>query len=256
MGAGRKVKSERESLERFLKYVLGHRPDEFGLFTDDEGYVPLKELLQALHEEEGWRGVREGRIRELLNSPDFSGLEMRGNDIRVSLAESQLNFDPPMDVIPPKLLYHAARRKAYPAILEHGLRPGARPFIPLSPDKDMAMRIGRRRDRDPVLLTILAERAHDRRIVFYRPQEHVYLVESLPPDLFTGPPLPKEKEVPEKKKKKPVESPTMPTTPGSFFLDADRLTQDPDLNKKEKRKRSDVPDWKRAARRERQKKNR
>ena len=254
MTAGRKVKSERESLERFLKYVLGHRPDEFGLYPDDEGYVPLKELIQALHEEEGWRHVRESRILELMNTPDFSGLEMRGNDIRVSLAESQLNFGPAPDVIPPKLLYHAARRKAYPVILEHGLKPGARPFVPLSPDKDMAMRIGRRRDREPVMLTILAERAHDRGIVFYRPQEHVYLVEALPPDLFTGPPLPKEKEVPDKKK--PAERPAMPTTPGSFFLDPDGLAPEPELTKKEKRKRADVPDWKRAARKERRRSNR
>lgn len=253
MSSGKKIQQKRNSLNRFLIYVLGHRPDEFGLFADEEGYVPIKDLLAALSEEEGWRSVREGNIRELLRDPDQSGLEIKEKMIRVDPGISELNPGPYDEAMPPKLLYHAARRKGYPVILENGLTPGARPFIPLSASKEMALRIGKRRDQQPVLLTILAEKAGDRGVVFYRPQELIYLVDSLAPDLFSGPPLPKEGPAPEKKKKEEVrkEEPT----PGSFFLDPDRgtgLTNGPDKSKK--KKKGDVPDWKRSTRRDRRRK--
>ena len=46
------LKQQRLSLSRMLAYVLGHRPDEFGLLPDESGYVRLKDLLTALKEEE------------------------------------------------------------------------------------------------------------------------------------------------------------------------------------------------------------
>lgn len=250
-----KVKQKKDSLQKFLNYVLGRRPDEFGLVPDEEGFIPIKELLQALSEEEGWRHVRRSDIDDLLREPDQSGLELRDKDIRVAPGQSALQFGPHPEVFPPPRLFHAARRKAYPVILEKGLNPGARPFVTLVADPELALRIGKRRDSQPVLLTVETEKAVRRGIVFRRPQEHIFLVEELSPDLFTGPPPPKETPVPEKKKKveKPVEEPH----PGSFFLDPDRFPDQPGRrDKSEKKKRSDVPDWKRAARKERRKRER
>jgi len=43
-----------QNLAKMLAYVLGRRPDEFGLIPDAEGFVRIKDLLKALHEEEGW----------------------------------------------------------------------------------------------------------------------------------------------------------------------------------------------------------
>ena len=39
-----------EILSRLMSYILGNRPDEFGLVPDREGYVGMKEFLQAIHE--------------------------------------------------------------------------------------------------------------------------------------------------------------------------------------------------------------
>ena len=55
-----------DSLARFLLYVLGRRPDEFGLVPDAGGFVLLKELLQAIHEEPSWRYVRQSHVNEVL----------------------------------------------------------------------------------------------------------------------------------------------------------------------------------------------
>ena len=59
-----------ESLSRFMVYVLGHHPDEFGLVPDLDGFIKIKELLWAIHEEEGWRYVRQSHIREVLLSKE------------------------------------------------------------------------------------------------------------------------------------------------------------------------------------------
>ena len=250
--AKQKSGQQRLALQKFLAYVLGRRPDEYGLFTDEEGFVPVKELLQALGEEEGWRHVRQAHLDEVLREAD-SGLEARDKFIRAAPEATTLNFGPFPEAAPPKLLYYGARRKAYPAILKDGLTPlGGRPYLPLTADQDLALRIGRRREADPILLTVHATLAEGR-VTFYRPQEMIYLVESLDPDLFTGPPLPKER--PDLVKKKKPAPPAEPPTPGSFFLDPQRdLFPSGKQDKPKKGKKDRGPEWKRAVRQERRKK--
>jgi len=53
-------------LNRLLNYILGNRPDEFGLVPDKEGYISLKELLKAINEEPNMAYVRETHIQEVL----------------------------------------------------------------------------------------------------------------------------------------------------------------------------------------------
>ena len=53
-----------QKLAKFLDYVLGRNPDEFGLVPDEQGYVKIKELLKALNQEEGWRHLRLANINE------------------------------------------------------------------------------------------------------------------------------------------------------------------------------------------------
>jgi putative RNA 2'-phosphotransferase len=59
-------KIRREDLSRLMIYILGYRPDEFGLVPDPGGYVRYKELLQAIHEEPGWGYVRQSHFNEIL----------------------------------------------------------------------------------------------------------------------------------------------------------------------------------------------
>lgn len=248
-----KTRQQKESLGRFLLYVMGHRPDEFGLVPDEEGFVPVKDLLCAVKEEDGWSFVRESHIQDLLRTPGEADFEIQDKLIRVAPGKTQLRLGPPETAVPPTILYHAARRKGYPVVLERGLMPGGGPWVYLFTTKEMALRVGRRRDPEPVLLTVHGARAAERGVTFYRPQELIYLVESLAPDLFTGPPLPKERPEPEKKKPAKPAPPADTLHPGSFFLDPDR---DPDTGRPRPKdkggsKKGDGPDWKRAARKER-----
>jgi len=249
-----KIRQQRQSLSRMVTYMLGHRPDEFGLLLDEEGFVSTKELLIALREEQGWSFVRESHLDALVREPADTTFEIADKQIRVAPGETHLELGPFPEVNPPVLLYHAARRKAYPAILEHGLKPSQWPWVPLYMTPEMALRVGSRRDRQPILLTVQAAKASRQGTVFWRPLEIIYLVKDLSPQFFSGPSLPPEKTVAEKKKPSP---PPEPPTPGTFKLEPER---DPDLwrrhqGEKRRKDRKDK-DWKRAARKKRREKYR
>ncbi|MBW1708440.1 MAG: RNA 2'-phosphotransferase [Deltaproteobacteria bacterium] len=252
--AKQKHKQQKQSLSRMLAYILGRRPDEFGLFTDEEGFISIKELLIALREEEGWSFVRESHLETLIREPEDTSFEIVGKQVRVAPEDSHLELGPFPEATPPALLYYAARRKAYPAIHQHGLKPGQWPWVPLFQTKEMALRVGSRREIQPILLTIQAAKASQQGTIFYRSQELIYLVKELSPKFFYAPPQPKKKPVLEKKK--PQTAPE-PTTPGTFVLDPFR---DPDptrrqqLEKKKKEKKGQ--DWKRASRKKRREKYR
>ena len=55
-----------QQLAKFLAYVLGRHPDEFGLVPDPQGFVPIKEVLKVCAEEKDWRHVRARGLIEAL----------------------------------------------------------------------------------------------------------------------------------------------------------------------------------------------
>ncbi len=85
---------------------------------------------------------------------------------------------------------------------------------------DLALRMGRRRDPKPVLLTVQAQRASQAGVTFSRQEELIYMVDHVPVGYFSGPPIPKEKKEAPKPKDEPVVTPE--TLPGSFTLDMER----------------------------------
>ncbi|MBW2090907.1 MAG: RNA 2'-phosphotransferase [Deltaproteobacteria bacterium] len=248
-----KLKQQRQSLSRMLTYILGHRPDEFGLISDEEGFVSIKELLIALREEESWSFVRESHLESLIREPEDTRFEITNKKIRVIPADTHLELGPFPEIIPPALLYHAVRRKTYPTAFKYGLKPGQWPWVPLYTTPEMALRVGCRRDRQPILLTIQAAKASQQGTIFFRPLELIYLTDHLHPKYFYSPPLPKEKPVVGKKKTPPTPE---PPTPGTFKLEPGR---DPDLERRnqfDKKSKKKNKDWKRVARKMRRDKYR
>ncbi len=236
---------ETKRLAKFLSYVLGHRPDEFGLVPDEDGYVRIKELLKSMSEEEGWRHVRMGHLKEVSYTHMPSPIEMDDKMIRASDRSLLPKIEPGIDL--PKLLYLAVRRRAYPSMLDRGLPyQEDRPSLLLCADEAMALRIGRRRDQHPVLVTIHVEASSDKGTYFQKYGEGLFLADAIYPDTFHGPPLPKEKPVQHGAQKK--SEPEQPKTPGSYFPD---LSPPP-----EPKKRRKEADWKKDRRKARRHKAR
>jgi putative RNA 2'-phosphotransferase len=238
-----------EDLSRLLAYALGHRPDEFGLVPDAEGFVPVKRLLQALREEPGWSHVREGLLREVLVH-DRERFEAEGSRIRARERRFQLELSSP--VAPPSgLLFSPVRKRAHPNALENGLE--ARPDGPyiLTTDRETALRIGRRSDPSTVVLEVHIPDEGEGAVPLYRFGD-LLLAWEVPPEAIVGPPLSKEQQkVLEKaareKRDEKREGVRRGFEAGTFTLDADR---DPDPSRRggKGRKRRT---WKEKARKQR-----
>lgn len=235
---------QRNRLAKFLSYVLGCRPDEFGLIPDSNGFIKIKTLLQALSEETGWRHVRRAHLNELTISLPKCPLEIVGQEIR-AVDRSRLKSASP-EPPTPKLLYTCVRQKAYPHTIEKGIPKRGKPLI-FCTQKEMASRIGRRQDRHTVLLTVNTSEALDKGVIFSSRGEGLFLASHLPPGCFSGPPLPK--AVPPKKKAR-TEAPTKPQTSGSFFIDFEASSPDrPKWDSKHKARARKDKAWKKERRR-------
>lgn len=233
-----------ENLSRFLIYILAHRPDEFGLVPDREGFVKYKELLQAIHEEPGWSYVRQSNINEVLLGKDRPLFQVEHNRIRALERKWRLDLVTPVKA-PPSVLYIAVRRKAHPVVMEKGLNSHEGRFLVLSSAKNMAMRIGKRRDQKPVLLEVMAGTAEKQKIPFYVFGD-LFISPQIPARFISGPPVPKEglerhHDAEERKDKaRPKQT---DFAPGTFSLD---ISRDPDLLRRAKGKKR--KGWKEDAR--------
>ena len=201
-------------LAKFLAYILGNRPDEFGLVPDLNGYIKIKDLLKVLSQEEGWRHIRRSHINEILITLPQPSIEIRENRIRAVSREKL----PPLCIASslPKLLYTCIRKKAYPHVLDKGISPMGQSHVILSSTREMAQRIGDRIDQEPILLTVNTDKAMTRGVIFHQAGSVIFLAEHIPPEVFSGPPLPKQK-IELKKEDKPLTA-TAPKLAGSFLV--------------------------------------
>jgi putative RNA 2'-phosphotransferase len=221
-----------KQLAKFLNYVLGRRPDEFGLVTDKEGFVKIKDLIKATGEEEGLKYVRRAHINEVMLTLPNHGLEIADKLIRAQNREHLPKQSFALD--PPKLLYTCVRKKAYPHVLDKGIRPTGFSKVILSSNRDLAERMGRRSDHDAVLLTVQVSQSEDKGVVFFQAGKSIYMAEYIPAGCFSGPPLPK--ELPDTRKADRAKSEPAQTPAGSFFLDLDKKENQGAPGSKQKRR--------------------
>jgi putative RNA 2'-phosphotransferase len=242
------MRKDPKQLGQLMAYVLGHRPDEFGLVPDAEGFVRLKDLLKAFSEEPGLGYVRKSHIHEVLIT--CCGDAFVTEDDRIKAAHPQESVSPVPGVVPPKLLYHCVRQKAYPVVCQEGLSPMGQHHVFLATTEGMALRMGKRRDSKPVLVTVQAQRASEAGVAFSVQGELIYMVDHVPVGYFSGPPLPKEKKEATKPKKEVLLTPQ--ALPGSFTLDMERAHALQQQGLKRKRARKEIA-WKKDARKFRRK---
>jgi len=228
-----------------MAYILGYRPDKFGLLPDAQGYIACKELLKAIHEEPDFSYVSQAHINEVLLGKDRNQFHLEAKQIKAIERHWHLDFDAPVP-IPPRILFTPIRRKAHPIVMEKGLNaPQSKKFLILSANKEMAIRIGKRRDQKPVLLEIKAADSSDKGGKIFRFGDF-YLTSHISARFISGPFVAKEilkARSDLEAKKTIVEHQSRDLAPGSFILDN---SSDHDLCQKAKGKKR--KGWKEASR--------
>jgi len=206
---------------RMMSYILGRHPDAYGLIPDENGFVRLRHLLHALHEEEGYRHIREADIFEVVHQPGKALFEVRDGWIR---ALDRVQLPNILECSqPPKVLFTCVRRKGYGTVLADGIRPTAFRYVWLVTDSERAYRLGRRIDPKPVVIPVHTKKAMEAGCRFLIMGE-LYLSPFLSNGSLMGPSL--EKVLQQEKEESPTKKATsMPEDIGGFRIDPDTLLE-------------------------------
>ena len=164
-------------LSKEISYALRHAPWEYELEMDDQRWVPLKQLLDALNRSEKWQNICEGDVYEMIENSEKKRHEIEDGRIRAFYGHSVPIKVIKEEKVPPNILYHGIARRFLLAIMENGLLPQGRQYVHLSQDAETAKIVGNHHDDMPCILVIDAKSAWNEGIKFYIGNEKVWLAD-------------------------------------------------------------------------------
>ena len=164
-------------VSRYMSYLLRHNSEN--LEIDEEGFVDLDKLLGKLRET---HDIDRRFIEQIVNRTDRTRFEIVGNKIRALYGHTvnvKIGIEEDKTV---KVLCHGTTPDAVPKILQSGLKPMKRGWVHLSPTREIAVEVARRRASKPVVLEVNAEEARKNGVRFFRATDHVFLCREVPPE--------------------------------------------------------------------------
>jgi putative RNA 2'-phosphotransferase len=174
-------------LSKTISHALRHKPGDYGLVLDTEGWVAVDDLLAALRRRLGpRRTLNLAQIEIIMAESEKQRFEIRDGKMRAFYGHSTATKIEREAVAPPSILYHGTTQEAAQAILREGLRSMKRQYVHLSTDEGTARRVGLRRTGQPVILRIAALEAHQQGIKFYLGNEDIWLADPIPPAFISA----------------------------------------------------------------------
>lgn len=172
-------------VSKFLSLVLRHQPEKIGITLDNQGWVPVTELLKAC-KAHGFV-VTFAELQHVVSTNDkrrfaFSsdGLFIRAN--QGHSVEIDLGYEP---VTPPPVLYHGTAERNLASIKQRGLIKGKRHHVHLSELTETARAVGQRYGK-PVVLKVESARMHQDGLVFFRSDNGVWLTDHVPAEYIVS----------------------------------------------------------------------
>lgn len=169
-------------LSKEVSYALRHAPWEYELELDEEGFVPVRQLLYALNEPHKYEHfLTVSDLERMISNSDKKRHEIVDGKIRALYGHSVPMFIKKEAGIPPKTLYHGTKSDALESIMKDGLKPMQRQYVHMSVDTDTAVAVASRRFGDNVILVIDTESAVKDGIQFFIGNDKVWLANEVPP---------------------------------------------------------------------------
>lgn len=174
------------TLSKFMSLLLRHQPDAFGLAPDEQGYVPLDELVLVVSSQAGWQSVGADDLRRVVASSDKQRYEIDGDRIRARYGHSIARRITYPACEPPERLYHGTAPGALLLIRKQGLRAMSRQYVHCATEPALARQVGGRHAKAPVVLVVRALEAWRDGIAFYSPEDRIYLADAIPARYLEG----------------------------------------------------------------------
>jgi putative RNA 2'-phosphotransferase len=181
MGRDGRVTVPLTELSKTVSHALRHEPWLYELELDDEGWVPVDQLLDALHRHgPRWADVDRPTLERMVAESSKARHELRGERIRALYGHSVPGRIARQPARPPDVLYHGTSPGAVGPVLDQGLKPMGRQYVHLSPDRETAVQVGLRKARPCAVLRVDAARAWVDGVAFYRGNDLVWLADMVP----------------------------------------------------------------------------
>jgi len=169
-------------LSKTIAYALRHKPSEFGLTLNAEGWVSVEELLAGLAVK-GWN-VSLQTLEEVVAGDNKGRYSIREGMIRANQGHSvviSLGLEP---VKPPEFLFHGTVERFINSIRVQGLLPMQRHAVHLSENRGVAQEVARRRGA-PVILKVHSGRMFAEGYEFTLSENNVWLTDKVPSNFIT-----------------------------------------------------------------------
>jgi putative RNA 2'-phosphotransferase len=166
-----------ERLSRFLTFLLRHKPKDYPLAIDREGFAPWQEVVDLVQER--FYDATEEQVRALIGGAEKKRFEIRGDKVRATYGHSFPVDLGTTEAAPPAELFYGAARDLAQSMLRSGLKPRDRQYVHLSVSAAEAESVARRHDPAPAILVVDAQAAHAEGIRFFE-SGPLFLVEQVP----------------------------------------------------------------------------
>lgn len=169
-------------LSKEISYALRHKPEEYNLSLDEEGYVFISDLLNSINSKNHYsKTITIDDVYEVIRISDKKRLDIKDDMIRALYGHSVETTIQKVEAIPPDVLYHGTSHKVIDLIMSDGLKPMNRQYVHLSTSIDVAKKIGQRRDNNPIVIKVNAKKAYEDGFSFYYGSDNIWLSNELPP---------------------------------------------------------------------------
>lgn len=165
---------------KFLSLVLRHKPETIGVQLDENGWIAIATLLNAL-QQQGKR-ISHQELLEICAACDKQRFKISDDGLRIRANQGHtvkidLGLTPKS---PPSVLYHGTASRFIGNIFRQGLHPGSRQHVHLTEDLYTAKKVGARHGI-PAILKIDSAALLEAGQVFYQSENKVWLTAVIAP---------------------------------------------------------------------------
>jgi putative RNA 2'-phosphotransferase len=176
------MKQNLRQLSKIISLILRHKPDEYDLKLDNEGWVSVYDLLHVLQKlKPDWNNLEIEDLEEVIVSGDKCRHEIKNDKIRALYGHSTPQKLLKEETEPPMFLYHGTASKLSNQIKKEGLLPMRRQYVHLSAAVKTACEVGRRKSSNTIILKIKAKEAFKDGHKFYHGNESIWLADYVLP---------------------------------------------------------------------------
>ncbi len=169
-------------VSKFLSFVLRHAPQNYGLNLDRKGFAEFRIVLEVLKKR--FPGLEDEDVKNIVVNDPKKRFQFEGQRIRARYGHT-VNVDPLEECRNvPSALFHGTSPHSLDSIFKKGLIPEKRRFVHLSLSVEEALKVGKRKNKNPVVLKVDTQRASQDGLVFWK-EANVYLTKTVAPQYIS-----------------------------------------------------------------------